>query len=158
MTADEPRTPHEQRLTAEQVGARVSAILEAAEHEAREIVAAAQRQAPPPAPPPAPAAGDLAAAVEALSARFDSFELETAARIEELWRELRTVLPVPQEPEPAVIETQPEQVETAAQAAARVRAIDLALAGYSREAIADELAVSMDRGEVEQLLNRVLLG
>jgi len=39
-----------------------------------------------------------------------------------------------------------------------VRAIDLALAGYSRERIANELASTLERAEVEMLLDEVLVG
>jgi hypothetical protein len=52
----------------------------------------------------------------------------------------------------------PEREETPELAAARVRAIDLALAGYTREAIANELAVSIERDDVDALLDRVLVG
>jgi hypothetical protein len=152
-------TPAEaHRLTAEEVGARVGAILAAAEREARELIASARREAPP-APPPAPSVAtldDLAHALERLTARFDGFELATAARIEELERELRAAIaaadPVVESPPAAT----PEPERSPAEAAARVRAIDLALAGYSREAIANELAVSMPRVEVEALLDQVL--
>jgi hypothetical protein len=48
--------------------------------------------------------------------------------------------------------------ESSQLAAARVRAIDLALAGYSREAIANELSTSLHRGQVELLLEEVLVG
>ena len=101
---------------------------------------------------------DLVNALERLNARLDAFEVATAARIEELGRELRGAVPAA---DPAVqtssaVDAEPE--DSAAQDAARVRAIDLALAGYSREAIANELAVSMTRGDVEALLDQVLVG
>jgi hypothetical protein len=41
-------------------------------------------------------------------------------------------------------------------AASRVRAIELALAGYARDAIARELASSMPAAEIETLLDEVL--
>ena len=42
--------------------------------------------------------------------------------------------------------------------AARVRAIDLAVAGYGREVIANELATSLPRADVEALLDEILVG
>jgi hypothetical protein len=151
-------TPAEaHRLTAKEVGARVGAILGAAEREAREIIASARREAPAAVTAPSGATlDDLALAVERLTARFDAFELATAARIEELERERRPAVPAADpvlEGPPALT---PEPEGSAAEGAARVRAIDLALAGYSREAIANELAVSMARVEVEALLDHVL--
>jgi len=143
------------RLTAEEVGARVGAILGAAEREAREIIASARREAAPAAAIPSGATiDDLARALERLVARFDAFELTTAARIEELGRELRSAVPAGEPVAEAPAAPAPE--ESAAAGAARVRAIDLALAGYSREAIANELSVSMPRGDVEALLDHVL--
>jgi hypothetical protein len=135
----------------------VGAILGAAEREAREIIASARREEPATATPPSGATiDDLSRALERLSARFDAFELATAARIEELERELRSAVPAAE----AVLEGSPaptpEREASAAEGAARVRAIDLALAGYSREAIANELAVSMPRADVEALLDHVL--
>ena len=163
MTQAHEHNPAEaDRLTAEEVGARVGAILGAAEREAREIIASARREAPPAAAIPSAATiDDLARALERLVARFDAFELTTAARIEELGRELRSAVPAgepvaegPAAPAPEESAVAPE--ESAAAAAARVHAIDLALAGYSREAIANELSVSMPRGDVEALLDHVL--
>jgi hypothetical protein len=144
------------RLTAEEVGARVGAILGAAEREAREIIASARREAPPAAAaiPSSATIDDLARALERLVARFDAFELTTAARIEQLGRELGSAVPAVEPVTEAPAAPAPE--ESAAAGAARVRAIDLALAGYSREAIANELSVSMARGDVETLLDHVL--
>ena len=58
---------------------------------------------------------------------------------------------------PAAAAATPEREDTPELAAARVRAIDLALAGYTRDSIANELAVSIERAEVDALLNRVLV-
>jgi hypothetical protein len=157
MTSDEHTQPDTHRLTADEVGARVGAILGAAEREAREIITAARREAPAPVASRA-TIDELAKALERLSTRLDAFELATAARIEELARQLRGSVAAgdPNVAPPPAVEAEPE--DTAAQDAARVRAIDLALAGYSREAIANELAVSMTRGDVEALLDQVLVG
>jgi hypothetical protein len=158
VTHAHEHTPDEaHRLTAEEVGARVGAILGAAEREAREIIAAACREpAAEPSPPPSDATiDDLARALERLSARVDAFERSAASRIEELARELRSAAPpaeVATEPPPA-----PAPEDSPGGGAARMRAIDLALAGYSREAIANELALSMPRGDVEALLDQVLV-
>ena len=161
MTQAHEHTPAEaDRLTAEEVGARVGAILGAAEREAREIIASARREAPPVAAIPSAATiDDLARALERLVARFDAFELTTAARIEELGRELRSAVPAGEpvaEVPVAGAPVAPTPEDSAAAGAARVHAIDLALAGYSREAIANELSVSMPRGDVEALLDHVL--
>jgi hypothetical protein len=157
------QTPKEGRgLTPEEVGARVGAILGDAEREAREIIASARREQ---GGAPAPATlDDLAHGLERLGARFDAFELATAAQIEELGRQLREALAGSAPPAAASEEQlhtpapRPPRVESAAYSAARVRAIDLALAGYPREVIANELASSLDRTEVEQLLDEVLIG
>ena len=166
MTQAHEHNPAEaDRLSAEEVGARVGAILGAAEREAREIIASARRDAPPAAAVPSGATiDDLARALERLSARFDAFELTTAARIEELGRELRSAVPTGEpvaeapvaEAPVAEAPVAPTPEDSPAAGAARVRAIDLALAGLSREAIANELAVSMPRGDVEALLDHVL--
>jgi hypothetical protein len=161
VTQAHEHTPAEaDRLTAEEVGARVGAILGAAEREAREIIASARREAPPAAAIPSGATiDDLARALERLVARFDAFELTTAARIEELGRELRSAVPAGEpvaEVPVAGAPVAPTPEDSAAAGAARVHAIDLALAGYSREAIANELSVSMPRGDVEALLDHVL--
>ena len=159
MTQGHEHDPAEaDRLTAEEVGARVAAILGAAEREAREIIASARREAPPAADaatvPSGATIDDLARALERLSARFDAFELATAARIEALAYDLGSTVAAadPLAETPAA----PAAEEAPAVGAARVRAIDLALAGWTREAIANELSVSMPRGEVEALLDQVL--
>jgi hypothetical protein len=155
--AHEPSPPDADRLTAEEVGARVGAILGAAEREAREIIASARREASPPAAAAVPSGAtidDLSRALERLSARFDAFELATAARIEALAYDLGS--PVAAASAVAEAPAAPAAEEAPAAGAARVRAIDLALAGWTREAIANELSVSMPRGEVEALLDQVL--
>jgi hypothetical protein len=157
MTSNEHTPPDIDRLTADEVGARVGAILGAAEREAREIITAARREAPHPVVSGA-TIDDLVNALERLNARLDAFEVATAARIEELGHELRGAVPAADRAEQTASAGDAEPDDSAAQDAARVRAIDLALAGYSREAIANELAVSMTRGDVEALLDQVLVG
>ena len=157
MTNDEHTPPDIHRLTADEVGARVGAILGAAEREAREIITAARREAPAQVASGA-TIDDLANALERLNARLDAFEVATAERIESLGRELRGAVPAADATGQASAQADAEPEDSAAQDAARVRAIDLALAGYSREAIANELAVSMTRGDVEALLDQVLVG
>ncbi len=164
---DEKLPAEGHRLTAEEVGARVGAILGDAEREAREIIDAARREGVYASLPPAGATlDDLTHALDGLSARFDAFELATAAQIEELGHQLRDALAgiaaaAPRQfeagvalPPQALAPAQPESAEVAA---ARVRAIDLALAGYSRDVIANELATSLERAEVEALLAEVLV-
>ena len=163
---DEQSPAEGRRLTAEEVGARVGAILGDAEREAREIIAAARREGVNASLPHAGATlDDLTHALEHLSARFDAFELATAAQIEELGRQLRDTLAgaaaAPAQIEVAAVRSpsprQPALQETSELAAARVRAIDLALAGYSRDVIANELASSLERAQVEALLTDVLV-
>ena len=170
MTQAHEHNPAEaDRLTAEEVGARVGA----GPPPQRQFAPRPESTHPAPQPAPAPPAAatnsagwtvksipssatidDLAHALERLVARFDAFELTTAARIEQLGRELGSAVPAVEPVTEAPAAPAPE--ESAAAGAARVRAIDLALAGYSREAIANELSVSMPRGEVEALLDQVL--
>ena len=156
-------------LTPQDVSARVGEILGAAEREAREILAAARGEdAESGQRSETTTLQDLARALERLSLRFDAFELFTAARIEELGRSATSgVAPPPaaeSAPPPAQFDPMlaaaaatPEREDTPELAAARVRAIDLALAGYTRDSIANELAVSIERAEVDALLNRVLV-
>jgi hypothetical protein len=154
-------------LTAHDVSARVGEILGAAEREAREIIAAARGEDDSETRPPAlnTTIDDVARALERLSLRFDAFELATAAQIEELGRAVHAAAAsveappsaLAYEPDTAAAAPLPEREATPGLAAARVRAIDMALAGYTRDSIANELAVSIERGEVDALLDRVLI-
>jgi len=158
------------QLTAQDVSARVGEILGAAEREAREIIAAARGEdLEEPVGRPDATLDDLARALERLSLRFDAFELFTAARIEELGRAVHsgavatpaaepTATTPPFDPAIAAAAAAPQREDTPELEAARVRAIDLALAGYTRDSIANELAVSLGRIEVDALLERVLIG
>lgn len=174
MPKDDKSPADGHRLTAEEVGARVGAILSDAEREAREIIAAARLEGVDASLPHTGATlEDFTHALERLSARFDAFELATAAQIEDLGRQLSGALasvavapPGPEGAPPgfdAAAPRPPSQLPSAAEpdspeiAAARVRAIDLALAGYSREVIADELASSLERADVDALLADVLV-
>src|SRR5579862_5516937 len=124
-----------QQLGPEEVGARVSAILEAAERDARAVIAAAYREAA--APPAAPATlEEVAQALEALSRRVDALE--------------RAISATPH------TERAPEPERSPRDDAVRVRAIELSLAGNSRAAIAHELAETMAPADVERLLDEVL--
>jgi hypothetical protein len=158
-------------LTAQDVSARVGEILGTAEREAREIIAAARGEddSEPAARELHTTIDDLARALERLSLRFDAFELATASQIEELGRAAHaaaTATISPEQPPPAVqfdpvmtaAAATPEREDTPQLAAARVRAIDMALAGYTRDSIANELAVSIERDEIDALLDRVLIG
>ena len=55
-------------------------------------------------------------------------------------------------------EAPPQRADDPGVAAARVRAIELALAGLSREDIAAELSGSLASGALERLLDDVLSG
>jgi hypothetical protein len=125
-------TPNE--LGPEEVGARVSAILEAAERDARAVIAAAYREAPAPAAA-STTLEDLAQALESLTKRVEAIErtLSAAPRVE------HASAPAPPRDD-----------------AVRVRAIELSLAGHSRVAIARELADVMPAEAVERLLDEVL--
>jgi hypothetical protein len=133
---------HERRrLSPEEVRARVSGILAAAEREARAVIEAAHRELAE--GPEAPTLAELARAVGELAARLDALERTVAAQA-------RPAVP------PPVAHWRDRC--TAADPAARVRAIELALAGHSREAIACELATSMAADDIERLLDEVLTG
>jgi hypothetical protein len=161
----EHNEPEGHRLTAEEVGARVGAILSDAEREARDIIASARQEGSP--PNSGETIEDLARALEQLNARFDAFELATAAQIEDLGRQLRESLAavrVAPSAEAAVLAeaathqpAPPPVEETPEIASARMRAIDLALAGYSRERIASQLAGGLEHSQVEALLDQVLV-
>lgn len=170
MTQTDEHTDVSQ-LTPQDVSARVGEILGTAEREAREILAVARGEddSEPLAAALNTTIDDVARALERLSLRFDAFELATAAQIEELGRAAHAAAgaaPSAASPSPAprfdpvltAAAATPEREATPMLAAARVRAIDLALSGHSRESIANELAVSIERGEVDALLERTLLG
>jgi hypothetical protein len=126
MPADQPTPPPDPHLTAEEVGARVGAILDAAEREAREIIASAHRDTPAEAlRSPGPAVEQLARAIEQLGSRLDALELSTAAALEALHRELHTAISAASAPHPAPA--------------------------------TDELAVAMDRTQVDALLDEILV-
>ncbi len=138
-------------LGPEEVGARVSAILEAAERDAREVIEAAYReraQQPPRAPEelavdvaerqPPRGLEELAVEVALLAARVDALEQALGG-------------------DPAApAENAARRAADAGTAAARVRAVELALAGLSRDAIAQELSGIVAPDEVELLLDDVL--
>jgi hypothetical protein len=178
MPAEES-TPFERRaLSPEEVGARVSAILEAAERDARAVIDAAHREAVPPT-------GELtlervAAELDALSGRVAALESALGAA-PRATASPSTVAEPPStvaEPPSAVapphrtaarppsVAAQPPQAadpRRVAEAdavdptpAARVRAIELALSGYPRAAIARELAAVMSPQSVDSLLDEVL--
>ena len=135
MHSDEPRTSAE--LGPEEVGARVSAILEAAERDARAVISAAYREQPQ---EPAAGLGELAQTLARLEARVEALEQALAASASE-----------------GDVQA-PQRVADVGAQVARVRAVELALAGLSREAIAAELSATMEPAEVERLLDDVLSG
>jgi len=162
MAATGEHSRNSDALSPQEIGARVAAILDAAERDAREIIAAARRDVTAeeaPTPPAsrglseggAPGAVALARALESLSACVASFERAIDARIEVLWR---TLAPQPEGEAPAAPE-EPSGRNAGARAE-RFRAVDLALRGFSRAQIAAELRASMGEAQIEQLLNDVL--
>src|SRR5579871_5586257 len=150
MHPDEPISSEAGALSPEEIGARVSAILEAAERDARAVIDAAHREA---------AARELEPiTLEELARELDAL----TARVEAIERTLATAPPADAgDGDPVAAEGRPPHERrgrraTSVDPAARVRAIELALAGYSREAIARELAASMPPAAVEGLLDEVL--
>jgi hypothetical protein len=155
MPQDESTPPQRRALSPEEVGARVSAILEAAERDARAVIDAAHRAA-------AASAEELtlervAARLDALAARVAVLESAPGAAVIVEASPAVEAPPAAQAPPAVEPETSGEPrtfVESAA--AARVRAIELALAGYPRVAIARELAAAMPPDLVDSLLDEVL--
>lgn len=144
MPQDEP-TPR-RALSPEEVGARVSAILEAAERDARAVIDAAHRAA-------ATATEELtlerlAAQIDELSARVGALESALAAG-----RPDASPVAAAEQP-PAAPSAPPAPPDTVS--AVRVRVIELALAGYPRAAIARELAAVMAPAQVDAILDEVL--
>jgi hypothetical protein len=136
MPNDEPRSTG--ALGPEEVGARVSAILEAAERDAREVIEAAYREQSEREPPPELA--QLAEQVAALAQRVGALEEAVG---------LAT---------PAGVSREARRASDGGRSAARVRAVELALAGLSRQQIAQELAAMLSPAEVTGLLDEVLSG
>jgi hypothetical protein len=131
MHSDEPRAIPE--LGPEEVGARVSAILEAAERDARAVISAAYREQ---RPEPVSGLDELAGEVARLAARVDALERALEAGGERA----------------------PQRAADVGAQVARVRAVEMALAGLSRAAIVAELSTTMAPAEVERVLDDVLSG
>jgi hypothetical protein len=142
MRMDERSASDPRPLSPEEVGARVSAILEAAERDARAVIDAAHHEAAERERAPLTLEG-LASEVDELRARVAALERVIAAAD-------GSVAP-PRPPDRRA-------ARAAIDPAARVRAIELALAGHPREAIAQALASSMAPGDIERLLDEVLAG
>jgi hypothetical protein len=178
--ADDPRQPSD--LAPDEVAARVAAILDAAERDATAIVAAARREvfgvgevvSDPPAqhhdtngsdPRVDPTLRAVLEAVEVLAARLDHFETTVKARFDVLWRAVSKTRAEPlveENGEEAAARSDPpasagKQVEGDGRARAEyVRAVELALRGFSREQIAAELRFSLPSEEIKRLLDEVL--
>jgi len=159
MPADEATPPERRALSPEEVGARVSAILEAAERDARAVIDAAHRAAAPSTEERS--LEGIAAALDALGARVGALEATLAASAPAPAQS--SPLPPPEREKPQEPEEQKQEepsadprTSAAPAAAVRVRAIELALAGYPRAAIARELGAAMAPGEVDALLDEVL--
>jgi outer membrane murein-binding lipoprotein Lpp len=147
MHPDEANASSGRALSPEEVGARVSAILEAAERDARAVIDAAQRDARSPVRAQT-TLDQLATEVDALAARVSALERGLAQRpAHDAGAASETALPAAE---------RRERRAAVVDAAARVRAIELALAGYSRDAIARELASTLPPAEIEGVLDEVL--
>jgi hypothetical protein len=142
MHNDESNRAEARALTPEEVGSRVSAILEAAERDARAVIDAAHRELAT-RECAAPSLEQLAASLDALTARVEGLERAQAAGL------LSAATP-------ATPPRERRERRGVIDPASRVRAIELALAGYSRAAIAEELAESMAPGDIDVLLDEVL--
>lgn len=148
---------------------RVAAILSAAERDARAVVEAARREAYesrqdrgaldglPAAPehhaggaPGLAALAGVTGALEALGRRVSAVERTIDARFELLWRAIAA-----RDGDGASAPT-PAPVGDLAARAERLRAVDLALRGFSRAQIAAELRSTMGEAEIERLLDSVL--
>lgn len=134
MHSEEP--PAVPELSPEEVGARVSAILEAAERDARAVILEAYREQRQ--QPAATGLDELAREVARLAARVEALEqaIDSGA--------------------PEAAEAAPQRAADPVSPAARVRAVELALVGLSREAIAVELSRMLPSEQVELLLDDVL--
>src|ERR1700691_6119491 len=123
MPPDESTPPDQRRaLSPEEVGARVSAILEAAERDARAVIDAAHRAA-------AASAEELT--LESVAAQLDAL----TARVATLERAIGAGAPAQppaqaQQPDPTEDPSLAAQAQAAPAAAVRVRVIELALGGY----------------------------
>ena len=148
-------------LTPAEVGARVTAILSAAQREAVEIIEAARREA---LGAERAAAGDegvasangllaVVRALESLSSRLGAFERAVDARLEVLWRAVSP--PAPASSDAGAPRPTPGDGAVVARAE-RLRAVDLALRGFSRAQIAAELRATLADAQIEQLLEDVL--
>jgi hypothetical protein len=153
MHPDEANASAGRALSPEEIGARVSAILEAAERDARAVIDAAQREAEAPERAPGTLA-ELSAELDALAARVGALERTLAGRPRHDGAANGAAGGAAEATNPAA-ERRGRRADVV-DAAARVRAIELALAGYARDAIARELAASMPAAEVEGLLDEVL--
>jgi hypothetical protein len=158
------------QLAPEQLGARVEAILGAAERDARAVLEAARREAyeaPRDWAPidrtngsndgpageaalPAELAG-VTRVLELLSSRVDAIERMIDERLEILWRTRAPAGERPVAREPAPLPSVDLDARTE-----RLRAVDLALRGVSRAQIAAELRSMMSEAETERLLDNVL--
>jgi hypothetical protein len=142
------------------------------------IAVATEPPAGEPAAPPNTAGADplaldatlaqLAQALQSLAGRIDTIEQVIDARLEQLARTVS--LPADDESEP--VSFHPEEAGSSASSdeveprvggelgrsvhVERMRAIDLALRGYTRAQIAAELSSSLSNSEVERVLDEVL--
>jgi hypothetical protein len=168
---------HERATSPEDVAAKVAEILATAERDAWATIESARRsrqlhnaQQPSRArpverlrTPPAPdyelraLLADLAAAVDALGQRVESLEDSLGARLDSLSRAPDPAGP-PHERElgAQTAPSRPRNGLAGSERAERMRAVDLALRGFSRSQIAAELRSSLGDGEVERLLDEVL--
>jgi hypothetical protein len=172
--AEDSRHPRD--LSPDEVASRVAEILFAAERDARAIIDAARREGPAPGEPGrtpqrpstngASATPDMQASLQGIEGALQALSMRVAkleAMIEDRPEPSDVGGPRPATPN----ESRPEaghsarSGESAAEVQARaerVRAVELALRGFTRSQIAAELRFTLPSQEIEVLLNEVLEG
>jgi hypothetical protein len=176
MMTDDPR--HQRQLSPDEVAAQVAEILKAAEREAQATIEAARRL--PPAsrdadtpwrasgdgPPPSDdrvrvLVGDLTRTVQSLARRIEAIEAAVAGNgsLAGTGSVVASSQSAPPQPPFTAWERSKTIELTDVRGEARVermQIVDLALRGFSRAKIADELRPSMSDGDVQRLLDEVL--
>jgi hypothetical protein len=172
--AEDPRHPRD--LSPDEVASRVAEILFAAERDARAIIDAARREAPAPGEPDrtaqrpstngASATPDMQASLQSIEGALQALSTRVAqleAIIEDRLEPSDAGGPSPATPNESRPETgnSARSRESAAEVharAERVRAVELALRGFTRSQIAAELRFTLPSEDIERLLDEVLEG
>ncbi|MGD0198510.1 MAG: hypothetical protein ABSC56_11485 [Solirubrobacteraceae bacterium] len=147
-------------LSPDEVGARVAAILSSAERDARAVIEAARRgpgsaaseirSQPLASDDGAHGLSDLTQTLESLVSRVSAIERTIDERLDSLSRALARAA------DAGVDAAKPPAADHWAARHERLRAVDLALRGFSRAQIAAELRSMLGEAEIERLLDDVL--